>query len=71
MFYSEECRIHNECDRFITIMWWILGRSMLICIYLDDGDLYDKLFNLLNTMIHKYDSFLNSLQLPSFSYDAV
>jgi hypothetical protein len=36
-----------------------------------DRDLYDKLFILLNTMIHKYDSFLNSLQLPSFSYDAV
>jgi len=44
---------------------------MLICIYLDHGDLYDKLFILLNTMIRKYDSFLNSLQLPSFSYDAV
>jgi hypothetical protein len=36
-----------------------------------DGDLYDKLFILLNTMIRKYDSFLNLLQLPSFSYDAV
>ena len=61
MFCSEECRIHNECDRFFRSMWLILCRSMLICIYLDDGDLYDKLFILLNTMIHKYDSFLNSL----------
>jgi hypothetical protein len=40
-------------------------------IYLDDGDLYDKLFILLNTMIRKYNSFLNSLQLSSFSYDAI
>jgi hypothetical protein len=71
MFCSEECRIRNESDRFFRSMWQILGRSMLICIYLDDGDLYDKLFILLNTMIHKYDSFLNSLQLPSFLYDAV
>jgi hypothetical protein len=44
---------------------------MLICIYLDDGDLYDKLFILRNTMIRKYDSFLNSLQLPFFLYNAV
>jgi hypothetical protein len=21
MFYSEECRIHNECDRFFRTMW--------------------------------------------------
>ena len=65
MFCSEECRIHYECDRFFKSLWKILCRSMLICIYLDDRDLYDKLFILLNTMICKYDSFLNSLQLPS------
>jgi hypothetical protein len=54
MFYSEECRIRNECDRFF---WRILGRSMLICIYLDDRDLYDKLFILLNTMIHSVHAY--------------
>jgi len=21
MFYSKECRIYNECDRFFTSMW--------------------------------------------------
>jgi hypothetical protein len=46
MFYSEECRIRYECDRFFRSIWYILCRSMLICIYLDDGDLYDKLFSL-------------------------
>ena len=44
---------------------------MLIYIYLDDEDLYDNLFILLNTMIRKYDSFLNSLQLTFVSYDVV
>ena len=71
MFCSKECKICNVCDRFFISMWYILCRSLLICIYLDDRDLYDKLFILLNTMRRKYDSFLNSLQLPSFSYDAV
>ena len=36
MFYSEECRIRYEFDRFFRSMRQILCRSMLICIYLDD-----------------------------------
>jgi hypothetical protein len=44
MFCSEECRIRYECDMFCSEKWQILCGSMLIFIYLDDGDLYDKLF---------------------------